>query len=87
MFDPELYRSSEEVDRWRQRDPITTLVDWMIEHRLATAEDIEALRERARAETESAVAAADAGPLEPVEGLFDHVTAVRAESQLAGGSR
>lgn len=87
MFDPDLYRSSDEVDRWKQRDPIMTLGEWMVEHRLASGDDVEALWERARAETESAVAAADAGPLEPVEGLFDHVTAIRAESKLAGGSR
>ena len=87
MFDPDLYRSSDEVDRWKQRDPIMTLGEWVVEHRLASGDDVEALWERARAETESAVAAADAGPLEPVEGLFDHVTAIRAESKLAGGSR
>jgi pyruvate dehydrogenase E1 component alpha subunit len=87
MFDPDLYRSSEEVDRWKQRDPISTLAEWMTEHRLATAEDVEVLWERARAETDRAVAAAEAGPLEPVEGLTDHVTAARPALQPVGGPR
>ncbi len=52
MFDPDLYRSSDEVDRWKQRDPIMTLGEWMVEHRLASGDDVEALWERARAETE-----------------------------------
>jgi pyruvate dehydrogenase E1 component alpha subunit len=87
MFDPDLYRSSEEVDRWKQRDPISTLGEWMTEQRLATNEDVEALWERARAETDRAVAAAEAGPLELVEGLTDHVTAARPASNVVGGPR
>ena len=75
MFDPDLYRTTEEVDRWKLRDPISNLSDWLVEHQIADETEIEELWERARAETDRAVTAAEAGPLEPVDGLFDHVVA------------
>lgn len=75
MFDPDLYRSAEEVNRWKQRDPISNLADWLVEHEMADLSQVEQMWERARSETERAVSSADAGPLEPLDGLFDHVIA------------
>ncbi len=77
MFDPDLYRDPAEIEYWKQRDPIDLLGRWLAAERLVTTADIDALWERARSETDQAVAAADAAPLEPVEGLLDHVTASR----------
>jgi len=84
MFDPELYRDSAEVDRWKQRDPIDTLGQWLIAQELLTETDIDVLWERARAETEHAVVAAEAAPVESVEGLLDHVTAHRPDTIPTG---
>lgn len=75
MFDPDLYRTAEEVNRWKQRDPISLLAQWMLEHHHTDEAQIEALWEAARSETDGAVSAAEAGPLEPLDGLLDHVTA------------
>ncbi len=84
MFDPDLYRDPAEIERWKQRDPIDTLGRWLVDEQLATADDIEALWERARSETEQAVSAADAAPIEPIEGLLDHVTARRPDASGTG---
>lgn len=78
MFDPELYRSREEVEAWRRRCPIETLAS-----ALETAGELDAelrrvLEEEAAAEVEDAVAFARAGTWEPVAGLLDHVGARRA---------
>jgi pyruvate dehydrogenase E1 component alpha subunit len=80
MFDPDLYRSTDEIDHWKQRDPITNLADWLVEHEMADRAEVDEMWERARSETERAVSAADAGPLEPLDGLFDHVVAAAPAS-------
>jgi pyruvate dehydrogenase E1 component alpha subunit len=84
MFDPDLYRDPAEIERWKLRDPIDTLGRWLVDEQLATADDIDALWERARSETEQAVSAADAAPIEPIEGLLDHVTARRPDASPTG---
>ena len=79
MFDPELYRERDEVDRWRERDPITTFADGLIESSTLTTDDLDALWATARTEVESAVAFAEAGSWEPVETLYDNVYRRRVE--------
>jgi len=84
MFDPDLYRDPAEIDRWKQRDPIDTLGRWLVAQELLTEVDVDALWESARTETERAVSAADAGPVEPIERMLDHVTAPRADTSATG---
>jgi pyruvate dehydrogenase E1 component alpha subunit len=84
MFDPDLYRSTDEVERWKLRDPITNLAQWLIERDLADDAEIEAMWEDARSETDRAVSVAEAGPLEPLDGLFDHVLALPNDRMLIG---
>lgn len=86
MFDPDLYRSADEVNRWKQRDPITNLGEWLVETERAAPDEIEAMWEQARSETDSAVSAADAGPLEPLDRLLDHVVALTPEEAATGGA-
>jgi pyruvate dehydrogenase E1 component alpha subunit len=43
MADPELYRTKEEVEQWRRRDPITKLRRYMVEQGVATEEDLNAM--------------------------------------------
>lgn len=73
MFDPDLYRDPAEVERWKQRDPITTFAARLIADSVITADDLEAMRAAARNETEAAVSAADAAQIESVDTLLDHV--------------
>jgi pyruvate dehydrogenase E1 component alpha subunit len=75
MFDPELYRDKDEVERWKQRGPIVTFGAAL---RSAGALDDarEAALERAvAAEVDAAVAFAEAGTLEPVAELATDVYA------------
>jgi pyruvate dehydrogenase E1 component alpha subunit len=73
MYDAELYRSREEVEQWKKRDPIA-LLD-------ARLREWGVLEERQRAEIEAAVdveiaegvAFAEAGPWEPTEDLLKDV--------------
>lgn len=73
MYDPELYRSKEEVEQWKTQCPITALEarlrgeDQLLEQKRAEMETAIA------AEIEKAVAFAEAGPWEPVEDLLKDV--------------
>ncbi len=74
MFDPDLYRDPAEVEMWKQRDPITTFANRLVADKVVDDSDVEAMWTAARDETEAAVAAADAAPIESVDTLLDHVT-------------
>ncbi|MGN8247076.1 pyruvate dehydrogenase (acetyl-transferring) E1 component subunit alpha [Cellulomonas soli] len=69
MYDPELYRSKDEVDRWKTRDPIEALRTRLTDAGLLTATDLEQLEDQVAAEIDDAVAFAEAGSLEPVQDL------------------
>jgi pyruvate dehydrogenase E1 component alpha subunit len=73
MFDPDLYRSKEEVERWKERDPITLAADRLAAEGAIDDAALSALWDAARAETEAAVAFAEAGTWEPVSTLEEHV--------------
>ncbi|RIK41696.1 MAG: pyruvate dehydrogenase (acetyl-transferring) E1 component subunit alpha [Chloroflexi bacterium] len=69
MYDPELYRDKQEVEQWKQRDPIDTFAARLLQAGLVTDAEIEQLRQAAADEMAAAVAFAEASPLEPVEQL------------------
>ena len=69
MYDPERYRSPEEVEAWRQRDPIPAFAQRLRDEGLLDDDDADAIEEDAAAEVDAAVAAAEAGSFEPVEDL------------------
>ncbi len=73
MFDAELYRSKDEVEHWKQRDPIALFTDYLLERDLITREELEAMEREVDAEVEDAVAFAEAGSWEPVEDLYRFV--------------
>lgn len=75
MFDPELYREAEEVDRWRALDPIEQLAAKLLKSGEISTEQVDELWGVARDETEDAVDFAEAAPLESVETLQRHTYA------------
>ncbi|MBI1963639.1 MAG: pyruvate dehydrogenase (acetyl-transferring) E1 component subunit alpha [Candidatus Rokubacteria bacterium] len=71
--DPELYRSKEEVERWRARDPIALFTARLREWGFLGDAELAALEASVAAEIDAAIAAAEAGPWEPVEDLTKDV--------------
>ena len=86
MFDPDLYRDPAEVEAWKERDPIVTFGDLLTGEGVVTTAEVDDMWARARAETEAAVAAAEAAPLEPVDTLLEHVTRPPEPRAGAGGT-
>jgi pyruvate dehydrogenase E1 component alpha subunit len=56
------YRTQEEVDAWKARDPITLIEERALARGAASREDLEAVWERTRAEIAEAVAFAEQSP-------------------------
>ncbi|HUX33511.1 MAG TPA: pyruvate dehydrogenase (acetyl-transferring) E1 component subunit alpha [Gemmatimonadaceae bacterium] len=73
MFDPELYRSREEVEEWKARCPIATFEGRLRQRGLLTDEQAQEIERAASAEVDDAVAFADGAPLEDVATLTRHV--------------
>ena len=69
MYDPERYRSKEEVEEWRKRDPIELFKAQLAGTDRVHDSDVESIESDVAAEIDAAVAFADAGTLEPVEDL------------------
>ena len=68
MYDPDLYRTREEIERWKTRDPIPALAA-RLEALGAGADAVGELEAAVATEVDEAVAFAEAGTLEPVEDL------------------
>jgi len=75
MFDPELYRPKDEVERWKQRCPIATLTARGLAEGWLTADVVAAIEAEIGIEVADAVAFAEAGTLEPVSELTRDVYA------------
>ena len=73
MYDPDLYRSKDEVALWRERDPIELLAARLRERGELDDAELERLDAAAVAEVEEAVAFAEAGTLEDVAELTRYV--------------
>ena len=69
MFDTQAYRSRDEVERWKHRDPIERLRAWMSANHELTVDEAAGIAAGIDAEIAAAVAFAEAGTLEPVADL------------------
>ncbi|HAU57046.1 MAG TPA: pyruvate dehydrogenase (acetyl-transferring) E1 component subunit alpha [Comamonadaceae bacterium] len=69
MFDTQAYRTRDEVEQWKLRDPIERLRQWMQANHQWSDDDEARLNAEVSAEIDAAVAQAEAGTLEPVEML------------------
>jgi pyruvate dehydrogenase E1 component alpha subunit len=77
MYDPDRYREKAEVERWKERDPITLLHDRLAEGDLIEVTDLDRIEAEVQAEIDAAVAFAEAGTIEPVEDLTRFVYSER----------
>jgi pyruvate dehydrogenase E1 component subunit alpha len=73
MADPEEYRSKEEVEVWRERDPIRAFSDRLVDEGVLKQKDVEAMDKQAIETVDEAVRFADASPFPELDSLYDHV--------------
>ncbi|MEO3756926.1 pyruvate dehydrogenase (acetyl-transferring) E1 component subunit alpha [Mycobacterium sp. B14F4] len=81
MFDPELYRGKDEVEHWKERDPIRAFTEKCVADGLLSEDDVTSIRAAAEEEVTDAVAYAEAGTWEDVADLTrDVLTPAEARS-------
>jgi pyruvate dehydrogenase E1 component alpha subunit len=73
MADPEEYRTREQVEAWRRRDPIVVFGERLVAEGVLEPEEREAIDLAAQKRVDDAVAFADASPFPPPESLYDDV--------------
>jgi pyruvate dehydrogenase E1 component alpha subunit len=83
MFDTQAYRTREEIERWKPKDPIERLGAWMAANHQLSADEAAAIGAQVDAEINDAVAFAEAGTLEPLEDLERFVTMDRVVQEAA----
>lgn len=75
MGDPERYRKAEEVRQWQENDPIGIYRRYLIDHQMATENELNQIDARANETTLDAVQFAETSPEPPAEMLFQHIYA------------
>jgi hypothetical protein len=73
MADPEEYRSKEQVEEWRKRDPINTFAQRLLDEEFLDDGEPDKLDSDAVKRVDEAVVFADAADFPPPESLYDHI--------------
>jgi pyruvate dehydrogenase E1 component alpha subunit len=71
--DKQVYRTKQEVDSWKERDPIALFQDWLIKQGHLTLDGVSELKARVEQTIDDAIAFGDASPEPAVEHLTDDV--------------
>ncbi|HEX6459959.1 MAG TPA: pyruvate dehydrogenase (acetyl-transferring) E1 component subunit alpha [Thermoleophilaceae bacterium] len=71
MADPEEYRTKDEVEEWRRRDPIASFSHRLVEEDVFSQEDIDKLDQEAIATVDESVQFADNSPFPDLDSLYD----------------
>jgi pyruvate dehydrogenase E1 component alpha subunit len=79
MADPERYRTREQVDQWRERDPIESFAGRLAESGILSAESRERIDADVVARIDAAVAFADSSPEPTPDSLWDNVYSLGGE--------
>jgi pyruvate dehydrogenase E1 component alpha subunit len=73
MADPEEYRTKEEVEEWRRRDPIAVFSKRLVDQGVLKKKDVEAIDEQAVSTVDDAVRFAEQSPFPDLDSLYDDV--------------
>jgi hypothetical protein len=74
--DPEVYRTKEEVEEWRKKDPIAVFRDRLVTEGVIDEEELDRMDERVEERVMGAVEFADNSPEPELESLYDHLYVV-----------
>ena len=71
--DPTTYRDEEEVREWLEKDPISRLINYMLENNVATEDDIKNIDGEIAEEIKEAIKFAEESPFPPVEAAVEDI--------------
>jgi pyruvate dehydrogenase E1 component alpha subunit len=73
MGDPERYRKSDEVHKWQENDPIGIYRRYLLEHQLASEEELNEVDNKGVQIVEEAVQFAESSPEPAPEALYENI--------------
>jgi pyruvate dehydrogenase E1 component alpha subunit len=73
MADPEEYRTKEQVEEWRKRDPIENFKDRLVDEGVISDDDAKKLDEEVMHEVDEATEFADNSPFPDLDSLYDDI--------------
>jgi pyruvate dehydrogenase E1 component alpha subunit len=73
MGDPERYREGEEIDRWKEDDPIGIFRKYLLDQKAAKDKDLKELEARVEEEIQEAIQFAESSPEPAPEALFEDI--------------
>ena len=73
MGDPERYREKQEIEKWKEDDPIGIFRKQLISKKTASGKALDEIEERALQDVEKAVEFAEASPEPAPEALWENV--------------
>jgi len=73
MSDPQKYRSKDEVEEWKSRDPLEMCKDRILTNGIATEAELEEIDNKVKAKVEEAVKFAEESPYPKPETAFDDI--------------
>jgi pyruvate dehydrogenase E1 component alpha subunit len=85
--DPEVYREREEVDEWREKDPIETFAKRCVEEGILGEREVQEVRDKAEEQVLAAVEFADASPEPPLDTLYESLYVLEGEGWYAVDER
>lgn len=73
--DPGKYRTKEEVETWKKKDPVENLRKYLIENNIATEQELLDIDASVKKAVDDAVVFAENSPLPPLESAFEDIYA------------
>jgi pyruvate dehydrogenase E1 component alpha subunit len=73
MSDPQKYRSKDEVEEWKMRDPVELVRHRILTNGIATEAELEEIDNRVKAKVEESVKFAEESPFPKAETAFDDI--------------
>jgi pyruvate dehydrogenase E1 component alpha subunit len=73
MSDPQKYRTKEEVEQWKSRDPLEMCKDRILTNGIATEEELDVIDARVKEKVEASVKFAEESPYPEPEAAFQDV--------------
>ncbi len=85
--DPENYREAEEVDEWREKDPIETFAKRCVKDGVLGEREVQEVRDKADEQVTEAVEFADASPEPALDTLYENLYVIGGEGWYAVDER
>jgi len=79
--DPEVYREKEEVEEWREKDPIESFAKRLVDEGVVEEGHLGEVREQVEEQVVEAAEFADASPEPPLDSLYDNLYVLPEESE------